>query len=149
MTDWQVTDTNCTLLIYKSTFCLVFRFTFFLKIGVEKVIEVIFGFISFVFFPFLKSKMKWMNWRKKKIKNSPFRKRQRRKRVRQLWDHAASHQGEVVTEATERCWASVTRATNEIPHRVEGEWLMSKNWPPASKATASTITHSSSVFDHK
>lgn len=36
---------------------------------------------------------------------------------------------------------------------VEGEWLMLKNsltkWPPSSKATASTITHSSSFFDHK
>lgn len=154
MTDWQVTDTNCTLLIYKSTFCLVFHFTFFLKIGVEKVIELIFWFNSFVFFHFLKSKMKWMNkWKNKnKIKNSPLEK----DREEEEEEEEKGVNCETMQSSPRRrgnwgdqmmlgpCHLATSEPVKTLA-QWRGEWLMLKNssyqWPPASEATASTITH--------
>lgn len=146
---WQ---TSYRYKLYITYLQINFLFGFFVSLFIEnrsrKVIELIFWFIWFVYFPFLKSKMKWMKRKTKKncpLENKKEKQKKKKKGVSTVWP-CSCHWGNQMMSG-QRHLATSEPMKSPV---VEGEWLMLNNsvtkWPPASKATACTITHSSSFF---
>lgn len=91
-----------------------------------------------------------MNERKKEEKKKRLRLEKKEEKVCQVWDHAVQETNG--NQGNQMMLGQCHLATLEPMKYLleEREWLMFKNsvtkWPPASKATASTMTHFNSLF---